>query len=79
MMGYPGTGLFSGKHSILVGIYSPASGVKRMVQPENEDELSEEQRKKNSYSVIVVLIAVLFIGVSFIWHLWSALFPAPSP
>lgn len=50
-----------------------------MTQPENEDELSEEQRKKDRYTVIIVLIAVLFIGVSFVWHLWSALFPAPAP
>ncbi len=50
-----------------------------MTQPENEDELSQEQRRKDRYSVIIVLIAVLFIGVSFVWHLWSALFPAPSP
>jgi len=44
-----------------------------------EDELSEEQRKKEGYSIIVVLIAVVIIGISFVWHLWSALFPAPSP
>jgi len=50
-----------------------------MTPPENKDDLSEEQRKKESYSIIVVLIAVLFIGISFIWHLWSALFPAQSP
>jgi len=50
-----------------------------MTQPENEDELSEEQRKKEGYSIIVVLIAVVIIGISFVWHLWSALFPAPSP
>ncbi len=50
-----------------------------MTQPENEDELSEEKRKKESYSVIVALIAVVIIGISFVWHLWSALFPAPSP
>jgi len=50
-----------------------------MTQPENEDELSEEKRKKESYSVIVALIAVVIIGISFVWHLWPALFPAPSP
>lgn len=50
-----------------------------MTQPENEDELSEEQRKKNAYSVIVALIAVLIIGISFVWHLWSALFPDQNP
>ncbi len=47
-----------------------------MSRPE-EDELSEEKRKKEGYSIIVALIAVLIIGISFIWHLWSALFPAP--
>jgi hypothetical protein len=50
-----------------------------MTQPENEDKLSEEKRKKEGYSVIVALIAVVIIGISFVWHLWSALFPAPSP
>jgi hypothetical protein len=50
-----------------------------MTQPENEDELSEEQQKKDGYSIIVAVIAVVIIGVSFVWHLWSALFPAPSP
>ena len=50
-----------------------------MTQHENEDELSEEQQKKNAYSIIVALIAVVVIGISFVWHLWSALFPAPSP
>jgi len=49
-----------------------------MSKPE-KDELSEEQQKKEGYSIIVVLIAVVFIGVSFVWHLWSALFPAPAP
>lgn len=50
-----------------------------MTQPENEDELSEDQQKKDGYSIIVALIAVVIIGISFVWHLWSALFPAPSP
>ncbi len=50
-----------------------------MTQPENEDKLSEEKRNKEGYSVIVALIAVVIIGISFVWHLWSALFPAPSP
>ena len=50
-----------------------------MTQPENEDELSEEQRKKEGYSIIIVLIAVVIIGISFVWYLWSALFSAPSP
>jgi F0F1-type ATP synthase assembly protein I len=50
-----------------------------MTQSENENELSEEQQKKHTYSIIVALIAVVIIGVSFVWHLWSALFPAPSP
>jgi hypothetical protein len=51
-----------------------------MTQPENnEDELSEEQQRKNGYSIIVALIAVVIIGISFVWHLWSALFPTPSP
>ena len=49
-----------------------------MSKPE-EDELSEEKRKKEGYSIIVALIAVLIIGISFIWHLWSALMPAPTP
>jgi len=49
-----------------------------MNKPE-KDELSEEKRKKESYSIIVALIAVLIIGISFIWHLWSALFPVPTP
>ena len=49
-----------------------------MSKPE-EDELSEEKRKKEGYSIIVALIAVLIIGISFIWHLWSALMPAPPP
>lgn len=49
-----------------------------MTQPENEDELSEEQ-KKNASSIIVALVAVVIIGISFVWHLWSALFPTPSP
>lgn len=71
-------GLSARKHSILIKKYLSASGV-CMTQPENKDELSEEQRKKNAYSVIVALIAVVIIGISFVWHLWSALFPAPSP
>jgi len=50
-----------------------------MTQHENKDELSEEQQKKDGYSIIVALIAVVIIGISFVWHLWSALFPAPSP
>ena len=50
-----------------------------MAQPEHEDELSEEQKKKDGYSIIVALIAVVIIGISFVWHLWSALFPTPSP
>jgi F0F1-type ATP synthase assembly protein I len=50
-----------------------------MTQPENEDELSEEQQKKDGYSIIVALVAVVIIGISFVWHLWSALSPAPSP
>lgn len=49
-----------------------------MSKPE-EDELSQEKRKKESYSIIVALIAVVIIGISFIWHLWSALLPVPSP
>ena len=49
-----------------------------MNKPE-EDELSEEKRKKEGYSIIVALIAVLIIGISFIWHLLSALFPVPTP
>jgi F0F1-type ATP synthase assembly protein I len=56
----------------------PASLRGVMSKPE-EDELSEEQQKKNAYSVIVALIAVVIIGISFVWHLWSALFPTPSP
>ena len=55
---------------------SPESLRGSMSRPE-EDELSEEKRKKEGYSIIVALIAVLIIGISFIWHLWSALFPAP--
>ncbi len=50
-----------------------------MIQPEEEDELSQEKRKKEGYSIIVALIAAVIIGISFIWHLWSALFPDPSP
>ncbi len=50
-----------------------------MIQHEKEDELSEDQQKKDGYSIIVALIAVVIIGISFVWHLWSALFPAPSP
>lgn len=49
-----------------------------MSKPE-EDELSAEKRKKEGYSVIVALVAVVIIGISFIWHLWSALAPPPSP
>lgn len=48
-----------------------------MTQNENKDEISEEKRKQDGYSIIVALIAVVIIGVSFVWHLWSALFPAP--
>jgi len=45
-----------------------------------EDELSEEKRKKEGYSVLVAIVAVVIIGISFVWHLWSALVPtAPSP
>jgi hypothetical protein len=50
-----------------------------MTQNENEDEFSVEKRKKEGYSIILALIAVVIIGISFVWHLWSALFPAPSP
>jgi F0F1-type ATP synthase assembly protein I len=50
-----------------------------MAQHENEDELSEEKRKKEGYSIIIALIAVVIIGISFVWHLWSALFPTPPP
>jgi len=50
-----------------------------MTQPENEDGISEEKRKKDGYSIIVALVAVVIIGVSFVWHLWSALFPASAP
>ncbi len=57
---------------------TPASLRGLMNKPE-EDELSEEKRKKEGYSIIVALIAVLIIGISFIWHLWSALFPVPTP
>lgn len=49
-----------------------------MGEPKKEDELSEED-KKHTYSILVVLIGVLFIGASFVWHLWSALFPESSP
>jgi hypothetical protein len=59
-------------------IYPPQVFVD-MIQNEKEDELSEDQQKKDGYSVIVALIAVVIIGISFVWHLWSALFPAPSP
>ena len=48
-----------------------------MAQHDNGDEISEEKRKKDGYSIIVALIAVVIIGVSFVWHLWSALFPNP--
>jgi F0F1-type ATP synthase assembly protein I len=47
-----------------------------MSQPKNEDELTEKQ-KKEGYSIIVVLIGVVIIGASFVWHLWSALSPTP--
>jgi len=47
-----------------------------MNQHENEDELTEKQ-KKESYSIIVVLIGVVIIGASFAWHLWSAISPTP--
>jgi hypothetical protein len=50
-----------------------------MTQNDNEDELSAEKRKKEGYSIIIVLLAVVIIGVSFVWHLWSALFPTPTP
>jgi hypothetical protein len=50
-----------------------------MTRPENDDELSEEQQKKDAYSFVVVLIAVLAIGISFVWHMWSALFPETHP
>ncbi|MDH3256426.1 MAG: hypothetical protein OEM27_02315 [Nitrospinota bacterium] len=50
-----------------------------MTQNKNEDELSEEKQKKEGYSIIVILIGVMIIGISFVWHLWSALFPTPSP
>ena len=56
----------------------PASLGGFMNKPE-EDELSEEKQKKEGYSIIVALIAVVIIGISFVWHLWSALFPAPAP
>jgi len=79
MKGYRSTGHFPEKHSILVSDDSPASKVKHMIEPEKDDERSPEQRKKDSYSVIVMMIAVVIIGVSFVWHLWSALFPTPSP
>lgn len=49
-----------------------------MTQHENEDELSEKQ-KKEGYSIIVVLIGVVIIGASFVWHMWPALFPTQSP
>ncbi|MDH5762720.1 MAG: hypothetical protein OEZ51_07055 [Nitrospinota bacterium] len=44
-----------------------------------EDELSEEQQKRHTYSILVVVVAVVMIGISFVWHMWSALFPAQSP
>ena len=50
-----------------------------MIAPENEPEIDGQKVKKDGYSVIVALIAVLIIGISFIWHLWSALFPAQNP
>lgn len=73
------TGL-GGEYYCMVAMnrYPPASLRGLMNKPE-EDELSEEKRKKEGYSIIVALIAVLIIGISFIWHLWSALFPVPTP
>lgn len=50
-----------------------------MTQPEHEEELSEEEKKKHTYSILVALVAVVIIGASFVWHLWAALFPSPSP
>jgi len=59
-------------------IYQPLACAD-MTQNKNEDELSEEKQKKEGYSIIVILIGVMIIGISFVWHLWSALFPTPSP
>jgi hypothetical protein len=73
------TGLSSKKHSILIRKYLTATGKVDMAQPENDDELSEEQEKKEAYSFIIVLIAVIAIGISFVWHMWSALFPETTP
>ncbi|NIQ04115.1 MAG: hypothetical protein GWO19_28485 [Nitrospinaceae bacterium] len=42
-----------------------------------EDELTRIKNKKETQSVIVALIAIVIIGISFVWHLWSALFPSP--
>jgi len=50
-----------------------------MDQSEEDNELTAEQRKKHTYSIIVVLIGVLLIGASFAWHLWSALSQNPGP
>lgn len=50
-----------------------------MTQNRNEEELSEEKQKKEGYSIIIALVAVVIIGISFVWHLWSALFPTPPP
>ena len=60
-------------------IYQPLVFADMTQSENNEDELSEEQQRKNGYSIIVALIAVVIIGISFVWHLWSALFPTPSP
>lgn len=57
----------------------PPASLRGLMNKPEEDELSEEKRKKEGYSIIVALIAVLIIGISFIWHLWSALFPVPTP
>jgi hypothetical protein len=72
-------GLSSKKHCILVENIQPTLVSTDMTQPENDDELSEEKQKKEGYSIIVVLIGVMIIGASFVWHLWSALFPTSSP
>ena len=53
-------------------------GIYTMSQPENEDELSEKQ-KKESYSILIVLVGAVIIGVSFVWHMWSAFSSAPAP
>jgi F0F1-type ATP synthase assembly protein I len=57
----------------------PPTSLRGFMSKSEKDELSEEQQKKDGYSIIVALIAVVIIGISFVWHLWSALFPAPSP